>query len=1283
MKLNFLCAHLQWIPEYFVSSVSLHVKLKSESRVLHGGWDGDDQIVHFQQSFELPSGIDENLNILVDLVAVLNDAGTMTRTIGSGAIAMMPHNGLGHTRMIPLFSCDSDIIMAQLLISTNDGNLTRENMIQLFPRATKESSPAALDSSHQLRHAVGNRAKSISFSSSRISCLTPHSVQRWRSTAKESDHSQTHRDGIFDSSPLTTGELTRTSNPPSGVVRGDHHRIVRKNVVKEARSGSSGQTGKTTDDLYAPKSCLGNRCHHDGEDAHLTPISDSRTCGLWSIKGSSVYPAADTGVHVDRILRNGANIRNREALASGESFVSDINGVRNVTEHVSPSLKSHVRSHNDREKMELELDLESQPDSTCRLVDAKQMKRDSVLLTSNRIDKSCVLKANDAYCRVRDLLHEKDTLLQQAHSRIAVLSGREGERDKCHRNDVSSIHSTVAVSGGGAALETADVRSGRAGSSSSSSPLRDRHVHHEQAQSTASGRGLGGGVNRSLSVEGDVTDGDMDHDVDFNPPVIAGRKYVTGYDRRRRSDGSSGQRPNVVPTLTRCTEPLIEPFNRSTWSLSGCRGSESIDPILDMQMRLQSAERRRARILRNTKERAGLMAARARSKSLAIREAVLRSSLEFDEMRNRIDRQGDRDRLMRGRSRSATRPPKERSSSAVASNSTGMARSAWSSRGQGVEGRSGYAVGGGRRASSAPKGSGRAARSPSPSPSIPYSDLRLRSRSVHREGRGEKAHTREQNRYEMRSSAFVGTISSNSNYGNGDNSSNSTDEGGHYSASRAMRYETNKSVSSPLAKFPSSSFPPPSFPSSSFPSSSFSPNTTTEHSTSTSTLSGMKWSGKAFGREREEEKGSAPTRCFLRRGKVHTVPPIRSTNASTRTSPSPEDSSQESQNILLSLVLERIEDLQRGISTASQEEAHGMLKMIERLVPIAVAVNIIIKSSVGIGADAMGGNEDIDQIRKTYDAIAEDVSNSNSASHAIRRHVETETTTVVQPVSVSACSIPDPVQDPHHIQFTAAAHSNVEKQFIRNDSKMRDSGSRPAKHFKSDSRVTPSPSLAVALRENQTSVSPSVPIFLEDVRGSHSPPYAVKKMGDVDMCGSPFQGVRMYSESSSSSSSSSSQSSGHGQDNYTGCGRHPFRDADSSSRSKHPSDFHSDSDSTPPDIDKARLRYVHRSTDASHMNPNHHVGHCKSSRTPTGPADDRNTNIGVTLGRNIHTSSMWTVGEDEEEDEENIDEEEEDEGEGVEDLSVTSGGFSLDIAHVATAIDHLQVRTSSMYYVRT
>lgn len=379
-------------------------------------------------------------------------------------------------------------------------------------------------------------------------------------------------------------------------------------------------------------------------------------------------------------------------------------------------------------------------------------------------------------------------------------------------------------------------------------------------------------------------------------------------------------------------------------------------------------------------------------------------------------------------------------------------------------------------------------------------------------------------------------------------------------------------------------------------------------------------------------------------------------------------------------MLERIDDLQRSISTASQEEAHGMLKMIERLVPIAVAVNVIIKSSVAIGGDAMGGNEDIDQIRKTYDAIAEDVTNSNSASHAIRRHVETETKLVVQPVS--ACSIPDPVQDPHHIQFTAAAHSNVEKQFIRNDSEMRDSGSRPAKHFNSDSRVTPSPSLAVALRENLNSVSSSVPIFLEDTRGSHSPPYAVKKMGDVDMCGSPFQGVRMYPESSSSSSSSSSQSSCHGQDNYTGCGRHPLRDGDSSSRSKHPSDSHSDSDSTPPDIDNARLRYVHRSTDASHMNPNHHVSHPKSSRTPTGPIGDRNANTGVSLGRNNGTSSMWTMGEDEEdEDEENRDEE--GEGEGVEDLSVTSGGFSLDIAHVATAIDHLQVRTSSMHYVRT
>jgi hypothetical protein len=338
MKLTFLNAHLQWIPEYPLSSVALRVRIDSSEIICDGGWGSDDQIVHFQREIQLRDDVyvGGQFTFHVDLVALLNETGSESRTIGSGVCTLFAEDTNERTRMIALINTKMKIIMAQLLVSVTPHSVLAEGQpdVAISVQADGILTLPVMDIAHEgtYSEAENENEKSFSFSSSRASCLTTQPTMK---TQKKSNPVPSNADVNLK---LGAGkDSCKLDVPPAqGEVDSDNveislplDRTVKSTEVKNESYRLS------IEDVRKPSRML-----QDNTFQAMKTISEKVL--------KSDYELGD-GVDAERNTFKKSNLIPPDPLELGSSSESDSDSEEHVREKNSKSLKlagKHLKSNN-------------------------------------------------------------------------------------------------------------------------------------------------------------------------------------------------------------------------------------------------------------------------------------------------------------------------------------------------------------------------------------------------------------------------------------------------------------------------------------------------------------------------------------------------------------------------------------------------------------------------------------------------------------------------------------------------------------------------------------------------------------------------------------------------------------------------------------------------------------------------------------------------------------------------------------------------------------------------
>ena len=186
MQLNFLDAHLRWVPKYFISSVGLRIKIANNEWYLPGSWSRDALLIQFQQTLTVSNTVldDKDVTINVELIASINASGSESRVIGVGVIN--PFADAKQPTIVPLSSSNMEIVMAQLLISispasdkTSSGSYEATDHVrnEMLPISESDSQCTSTTAGNSQRFRLrGERDNNFSLSVSRLSCLTYDSI---------------------------------------------------------------------------------------------------------------------------------------------------------------------------------------------------------------------------------------------------------------------------------------------------------------------------------------------------------------------------------------------------------------------------------------------------------------------------------------------------------------------------------------------------------------------------------------------------------------------------------------------------------------------------------------------------------------------------------------------------------------------------------------------------------------------------------------------------------------------------------------------------------------------------------------------------------------------------------------------------------------------------------------------------------------------------------------------------------------------------------------------------
>ena len=363
MKLTFLNAHLQWIPEYPLSSVALRVRTDSTEIICDGGWGSDDQIVHFQREIQLRDDVyvGGQFSFHVDLVALLNETGSESRTIGSGVCTLFSEDTNERTRMIALMNTKMKIIMAQLLVRLTPQSLLAEGQSDVeIPSQTDElSTLPVMDIAHEGKYleAEKEKEKSFSFSMSRASCLTTQPTMKIqkKSTPVPSNADANFKLGVGKDScrfdvPTAQGEVDSDNveiNPPlertvkSTAVKNESYRLS----IEDVREPSRMLQGNTFQAMQAISEKVLRSDHklEDGVDAERNTLkksalippdplelgssseSDSASVVRMRKKNSESLKSAGKHMKSDNILNNSQQLKVTEACQRVKAVIQKNN----------------------------------------------------------------------------------------------------------------------------------------------------------------------------------------------------------------------------------------------------------------------------------------------------------------------------------------------------------------------------------------------------------------------------------------------------------------------------------------------------------------------------------------------------------------------------------------------------------------------------------------------------------------------------------------------------------------------------------------------------------------------------------------------------------------------------------------------------------------------------------------------------------------------------------------------------------------------------------------------
>lgn len=928
MKISFLDAHLQWIPEYFVASVALRVKLLGHEFLIKGDWGSDDQVVRFQRSIHLTDCKNEEgkIPVLVELIYMLNESGSESRTIGSGVCMIFSRDESERTKMITLNSCDMEVIMARLLILISDGSSLKsnsgnvENGISITIWPAPEKMPSFMRTAGPgATHLVEEIEKNISLSLSRISCLTPYSCRQKqhdvRSREKHSvvlndaeRHINVARNEIIQENILDVSIPVVKICPKDRLV-GDPSTLATKarSVSVPRQPGAIPETSSVqTEDC-----CQKVSGRFKVTSSHSADKTVQIGCGTHLRDQLHTSSSTIHTMTVDDILQNSAKIRNESVRVSTTDFTRgiEVSSKKKIADdailrksfsrsEISSRMNnrktclSHKRFEEvDDTSLSDENSLEKEKESNCPRVDTpidaapqsrsryifvgkeNEVQRKSLQehfsVSRSQADFSSLLKAKDACERVRDVLQKKNILLQKA----------EANAQSAQRCNVISTSNAKVRSPNPSPFAVVSRASPGRGRASRGDP---RGFTEEALTLNRRGSPVDP-PSRNLEASADT-------------PRTPTGTLDSNRDRETQIPGSGGTCVSVQSGDTDIEE-LVSTLHsslrrrpvRDRDSRQDSRNTD-IALILDMQNRLKAAEKRRQIILTNAKAKAKDAATKAASKTLAIKESVLQSTKAFDKLRNSFDRQNETLEKVKSELFARKRNGRSRRTDGNPVASSGGGANSSSARG---------ALDRRKRATST------SCQRITSSLSLPFSNLRLRSMSAGREARSdqlgqcERPYEAEEMRFflPVSHSGYIDLSPSSSTVANHhpQSISGSLLVPGNYRRSSKSRIVTRKST----------------------------------HVDAVNVLQGNVRNAKAVDlRAPHTEAPSAAT-------EEPNLPPKTAV---------PDMTSYHSQNLLVTLVLDRIEAIQGLMEGASKDETQSMFEMIEKLASLVLALTAVIKT---------------------------------------------------------------------------------------------------------------------------------------------------------------------------------------------------------------------------------------------------------------------------------------------------------------------------------------------------
>lgn len=873
MKLTFLDAHLQWIPEYPLSAVALKVRIDSSDELYDGGWGSDDQVVHFQKEIHLRNDVyvGGQFSFHVDLVALLNVTGSEYRTIGSGICTLFAEDINERTRMIALVNTKMNIIMAQLLVRITPDGVSATSGDELHRLADGLSILPAIDTLPKGEITGAEKDKSVSFTQSRVGCMAPHSKMR---TCKKRDPLPNNsasdpmqhagRDSTMIDMPLEkelhgndlvkhllSCETAEEKNKERGIVfMAEKLLNFNHGRVEGVRNTAVGLQGETNPVLQNHVENI-----HQSDNVEMNPYVSGliRSSGVKNedfklsvedVKKASRNLRAKTLQAMrkisDKVLRN--DLQFTDIMSTEKKTLKTFNSVPTDPLELGSSSDSDSSTNSDSDS-----DADIDPGSEAlkknkNVLKSKSESRGKYLRSDNYLNISQQLKVNEACMRVKAVMKKNEA----SNKNMIALSSE-------NKNIRSKERSPKKVPNDWKMINVKHF--------SKQEPYRKSRNQIVKNESDYMNKTIGGSYGAIDPSSKKLPQGDANH----NLP-------------KKKSANAS--------FIRTCNVHELEKIYKRSNQISELADDNHVDPIFTMQNRLRAAENRRTKILQNAQEKARLIALKDSNKSEAIKRAILLSSHEFNKLRNKFDKKNnmlDKEQLAleaklrssRGRKNARTynisssedvygSMKRSRSIDAVPmTSSPGRSRSTFrdtnTRRGEG----------GGPTAQ---RGYDRLSIT-----ALPFSNLRLRSQSLGRE----KTINMEVSR--IRGGDFT------SQYTAAGNAEHYPQPVMEHSLRRSLdkNHQQDKSPCDPL----------------------------------------------------EGTSSELPVKS----GTSKTYSRIKEAASDTFGEYAVDLTGHHNQNLLIALVLDRVEAIKSKIPTSSKEDVKNMLMMIERLITLAIALNAIVK----------------------------------------------------------------------------------------------------------------------------------------------------------------------------------------------------------------------------------------------------------------------------------------------------------------------------------------------------